>query len=120
MSETTVNFPANVITIKNGNTHELGRELHKNIKLEIAEVHVAEGEGIFFSTPRKFVPSFDLSKVDNEQIFAYANTDERIEGHDSVSVRGKALLKEGKITIEGDGFDFIVLHLHEQDPVKPE
>lgn len=120
MSETIATIPANVITIKNGNTHELGRELSKDIQLEIAEVHVAEGEGIFFSTPRKFVPSFDLSKVDNEQIFSYANLDERIEGHNPVSVRGKALLKEGKITIDGDGFDFIVLHLHEKDAAKPE
>lgn len=110
--------PDMILTIKNGESYEMGCELKKKTILELSEINVENEESIFFPEGKKFVHSFDLSKGDNEQIFAFTNRKEREEGYDPVSVRGKAFLNEGIIKIEGEGFVSIVLRIYEYSDTK--
>lgn len=103
-----------VFTIEKGETLLPGENFPANSIIELSEVHVGNEEGVVFVKGRRFVPSFDNSKTEEEQILAWSNKDE--EGHDRVFVSGKFHIPTNALTVTGEGFEKIVVKVYEYRP----
>lgn len=107
-----------VFTIEKGETLLPSENFPANSIIELSEVHVGNEEGVVFVKGRRFVPSFDSSKTEEEQILAWSNKDE--EGHDRVFVSGKFHIPTNALTITGEGFEKIIIKVYEYRPTSKE
>lgn len=107
-----------IFTIEKGETLLPGKNFSPNSIIELSEVHVGNEEGVVFLKGRRFVPSFDKSKTEEEQILGWSNKDE--EGHDRVFVSGKFHIPTSTLTVTGEGFEKIVIKVYEYRPTTEE
>jgi len=103
-----------VFTIEKGETLLPSENFPTHSIIELSEVHVGGEEGVVFAKGRRFVPSFDKNKTEEEQILAWSNKDE--EGHDRVFVSGKFHIPTNALTVTGEGFEKIVIKVYEYRP----
>lgn len=103
-----------VFTIEKGETLIPHENFPTHSIIELSEIHVGGDEGIILEKGRRFVPSFDKDRTEEEHIMAWSNRDE--EGHERAFVKGMFHIPTNMLTISGEGFEKIVIKVYEYRP----
>lgn len=82
------------------------------------------GDGIDIGLPnggRRFVPTFDQAKADNELIVQWNNLAMQSEDNDlpidnPIKIRGHVIKDLGTLSINGEGFESVDIEIHEYVP----
>ncbi|QYN80013.1 hypothetical protein PQD71_gp120 [Kosakonia phage Kc263] len=110
-------------TVKRGETLVIEDQLPENALFLL--VYINDGmEGIDIGMPnggRRFVPTFDQAKADNELIVQWSNLGVNAEPEERandnlIKIRGHVIKDLGTISINGEGFESVDIEVYAYEP----